>query len=121
MHLRFLKPSCLPLLIISFSLNYNLITFPNFTSIFIDGSISSLSTGYDFYIPDLHISKFSNIPPSSFTYTAKCFTILKAFYQFTLENVLCFPLSNLKCLSFNFLNFLSSSISNMLRHSHGLL
>jgi len=58
--------------------NYLNLNYPNFTIIYTDGSVSPLSAGYSFYIPELHISFSNNLPPSSSSFTAECYAILEA-------------------------------------------
>jgi len=45
---------------------------------FADGSICSLSVGYAFHIPKLHISFSNYLPPIASSFTAKYFTIFEA-------------------------------------------
>lgn len=52
--------------------------FTDFIVIYTDGSVSTLSAGYSFYITELHISCTSNLLPSSSSFTAKCFAIVEA-------------------------------------------
>ena len=52
--------------------------FPNFIVIYTDGSVSPLSAGYAFYIPELHVSFTNNLPPSSSSFTAECYAIFEA-------------------------------------------
>ncbi|KAL4099050.1 hypothetical protein QTP88_023545 [Uroleucon formosanum] len=52
--------------------------FANFIVVYTDGSVSPLSAGYSFYIPNLHISFTNNLPPSSSSFTAECFAIIEA-------------------------------------------
>jgi len=54
-------------------LNYLNERFFNFTTIYTDGSVSPLSTGYAFYIPNLQLSFTNNLPPTSSSFTAECF------------------------------------------------
>uniref|UniRef100_A0A2S2QL67 RNase H type-1 domain-containing protein n=1 Tax=Sipha flava TaxID=143950 RepID=A0A2S2QL67_9HEMI len=51
--------------------------FPDFIAVYTDGSVSPLSAGYSFYIPELHISFTNNLPPSASSFTAECFAIVK--------------------------------------------
>lgn len=53
-------------------------TFPLFILIFTDGSVSPLSAGYSFYIPEFHISFSNNLPPTASSFTAECFAIIEA-------------------------------------------
>ncbi|KAL4119211.1 hypothetical protein QTP88_012055 [Uroleucon formosanum] len=52
--------------------------FADFIVVYTDGSVSPLSAGYSFYIPNLHISFTNNLPPSSSFFTAECFAIIEA-------------------------------------------
>uniref|UniRef100_A0A2H8TL40 RNA-directed DNA polymerase from mobile element jockey n=2 Tax=Melanaphis sacchari TaxID=742174 RepID=A0A2H8TL40_9HEMI len=58
--------------------NFLNLNYPNFTIIYTDGSVSPLSAGYAFYIPELHISFSNNLPPSSSSFTAECYAIFEA-------------------------------------------
>jgi len=58
--------------------NFLNLNYPNFTIIYTDGSVSPLSAGYSFYIPELLISFSNNLPPSSSSFTAECYAILEA-------------------------------------------
>ena len=58
--------------------NYLNLNYPNFTIIYTDGSVSPLSAGYSFCIPELHVSFSNNLPPSSSSFTAECYAILEA-------------------------------------------
>lgn len=40
--------------------------FLNFIVVYTDGSVSPLSAGYAFYVPELHISYANNLPPFVF-------------------------------------------------------
>uniref|UniRef100_A0A2S2Q117 ribonuclease H n=1 Tax=Sipha flava TaxID=143950 RepID=A0A2S2Q117_9HEMI len=51
--------------------------FDNFVVVYTDGSVSHLSAGYSFFIPELHISFSNNLPPSS-SFTAECYAIIEA-------------------------------------------
>jgi hypothetical protein len=42
--------------------NHLIVNFPNFIIVYIDGSISPLSAGYAFYIPELHVSLTNSLP-----------------------------------------------------------
>ena len=59
-------------------LNYFNERFFNFIVVYTDGSISPLSAGYAFYIPDLHLSFSSNLPSTSSSFTAECYAIIEA-------------------------------------------
>lgn len=59
-------------------LNYLNERFFNFTTIYTDGSVSPLSAGYAFYIPDLQLSFTSNLSPTSSSFTAECYAITEA-------------------------------------------
>ena len=52
--------------------------FPDYMVVYTDGSVSPLSAGFSFYIPQLNISFTSNLPPSSSSFTAECFAIIEA-------------------------------------------
>lgn len=52
--------------------------FYNFIVVYTDSSVSPLSVGYSFYIPEFHMSFTSNLSPSSSSFTAECFTIIEA-------------------------------------------
>lgn len=52
--------------------------FGNYIRVYTDGSVSPLSAGYSFYIPELHISFTNNLPPSSSSFTAECYAIIEA-------------------------------------------
>ncbi|KAL4143540.1 hypothetical protein QTP88_005859 [Uroleucon formosanum] len=58
--------------------NYFNLNYPNFIIIYTDGSVSPLSAGYSFFIPELHVSFSNNLPPSSSSFTAECCAILEA-------------------------------------------
>jgi hypothetical protein len=58
--------------------NHFIVNFPNFIVVCIDGSISPLSAGYTFYIPELHVSLTNNLPSSSSSFTAECYAIIEA-------------------------------------------
>jgi hypothetical protein len=49
--------------------------FFNFTTVYTNGSVSPLSAGYTFYIPDLQLSFTSNLPPTFSSFTAECYVI----------------------------------------------
>jgi hypothetical protein len=52
--------------------------FDHFIVVYTDGSVSPLSAGYSFFIPELHISFSNNLPPSSSSFTAECYAIIEA-------------------------------------------
>jgi ribonuclease HI len=52
--------------------------FCNYITVFTDGSVSLLSAGYEFYIPELHMSFTNNLPPSSSSFTAESYAIIEA-------------------------------------------
>ncbi|KAL4112254.1 hypothetical protein QTP88_016075 [Uroleucon formosanum] len=52
--------------------------FADFIVVYTNDSVSPLSAGYSFYIPNLHISFTNNLPPSSSSFTAECFAIIEA-------------------------------------------
>jgi ribonuclease HI len=60
--------------------SYLLLKFSNFIVIYTDDSVSPLSAGYSFYIPELHISFSNNLPPSYSSFTAECYAILEALH-----------------------------------------
>jgi len=47
------------------------LNFDNFIVVYTDGSVSPLSAGYSFFIPELNISFSNNLPPSSSSFTAR--------------------------------------------------
>ncbi|KAL4153575.1 hypothetical protein QTP88_001408 [Uroleucon formosanum] len=51
--------------------------FADFIVIYTDGSVSPLSAGYSFYIPNLHISFTNNLPPSSSSSLLNVLLLLK--------------------------------------------
>lgn len=53
-------------------------TFPLFILIYTDGSVSPISAGYSFFIPELCISFTNNLPPTASSFTAKCFAIVES-------------------------------------------
>lgn len=53
-------------------------TFPLFILIYTDGSVSPISAGYSFFIPELCISFTNNLPPTASSYTAECFAIIES-------------------------------------------
>jgi len=58
--------------------NYLNVNFSNVIVIYTDGSVSSLSAGYAFYILKLDISLTNNLPPSSSSFIVKCYAIIEA-------------------------------------------
>lgn len=58
--------------------NYLNINVPNFIIIYTDGSISSFSAGYAFYILELHVYFTNNLPSSSSPFAAECYAIIEA-------------------------------------------
>lgn len=67
-----------PIIVNNLFLDYIQNNFPNSTLIYTDGSVSPLSAGYAFFIPDLHISMSNNLPSSASSFTTECFAILEA-------------------------------------------
>ncbi|VVC28773.1 Ribonuclease H-like domain,Ribonuclease H domain [Cinara cedri] len=57
-----------------------LLNFSNFIIIYTDSSVSPLSAGYSFYIPELHVSFSNNLSSSSSSFTAECYAILEALH-----------------------------------------
>ncbi|KAL4154303.1 hypothetical protein QTP88_000450 [Uroleucon formosanum] len=51
--------------------------FADFIVVYTDGSVSPLSAGYSFYIPNLHISFTNNLPPSSSSSLLNVLLLLK--------------------------------------------
>lgn len=110
-----------PLIVNNLFLDFVRDKFPNSTLIFTDGSVSPLSAGYAFHIPDLHISMSSNLPPSASSYTAECFALLEALKlisTLTPKNYLIVSdsLSSLQNLSSNVFKSNPSSISINIRN-----
>jgi len=58
--------------------NHLIVNFPNFIVVYTDGSISPLSAGFAFYIPELHVSFSNNLPSSSSSFAAECYAIIDA-------------------------------------------
>ena len=58
--------------------NHLKLRFPNTLVIYTDGSVSRLSAGYSFYIPELHVSFANNLPPTTSSFTAECYAIYEA-------------------------------------------
>ena len=56
------------------------VNYSNFIAIYTDGSVSPLSAGYAFYIPELHVSFTNNLPPSSSSFTAEYYDIIEALF-----------------------------------------
>lgn len=54
------------------------LNFDHFIVMYTDGSVSPLSAGYSFYIPELHISFSNNLPSSSWSFTAECYALIEA-------------------------------------------
>ena len=52
--------------------------FPDFVAVYTDVSVSPLSAGCSFFIPELCISFSSNLPPTSSSFTAECYAIIEA-------------------------------------------
>jgi len=79
---------------------YLKLNFGNYITIYTDGSVSPLSAGYSFYIPELHISFTNNLPPSSSSFTAECFAIIEAltFISNLISNYYLIASDSLSCL-----------------------
>jgi ribonuclease HI len=60
--------------------------FPNSLLVFTDGSVSTSSAGFSFYIPTLKISFSSKINSLASSYTTECYAIINALqFIFSLE------------------------------------
>jgi len=105
-----------PIIVNNFFLDYIQNNFPNSTLIYTDGSVSPLSAGYAFFIPDLHISKSNNqplLPPHSFVILeafSTIYTLPSSSYLIVSDSLTC-----LLSLSSDFFNSRSSPISIMIR------
>jgi len=56
--------------------NYVDINIPNFVVVFTDGSVSSLSAAYSFFISELRLFFTNNLHPSSPSFATECFSII---------------------------------------------
>jgi len=54
------------------------INFTNCIVVFRDGSVSFLSSGYLFFIPELHVSFTHNLYHTSSSFTTECFATIEA-------------------------------------------
>ncbi|KAL4098867.1 hypothetical protein QTP88_023385 [Uroleucon formosanum] len=109
-----------PIIVNNLFLDYIQNNFPNSILIYTDGSVSSLSAGYAFFILDLHISMSNNLPSSASSFTTECFAILEALstisalppssYLIVIDSLSC-----LLSLSSDFFNSRPSPISIRIR------
>uniref|UniRef100_A0A2S2R880 RNase H type-1 domain-containing protein n=1 Tax=Sipha flava TaxID=143950 RepID=A0A2S2R880_9HEMI len=97
------------------------INFSDHIIVYTDGSISPLSTGFSFYIPELLISFTNNLPPSSSSFTAECYAIIEALIlisRLAPNNYLIASdsLSRLLALKSNPFNFHPSPLALCIKH-----
>jgi ribonuclease HI len=97
--------------------------FSDFFTVYTDGSVSPLSAGYSFYIPQFHISFTSNLPPSSSSFTTECYAIVEALTLISTfpPNKFLIISDSLSCLQSLTSNPFNSHISPLILHIKSIL